>query len=242
MLARLIDHAALFPPASMSLDEALAEDTAARGGEHGWMIGRFVVPVGLLPAAARDGLPLSVVLSGPEDAGLLAGVAGVEAVEMPLDGPRPRSADLVAAYRALRPLGVEAYFELVLDDGWRDSVPAAIGAVAAVGARVKLRCGGASIPSVEQVALVIACCREAGVPVQGHRRPPPSGPPRARSTASSTCSPRRPRRSAGIDEVLAEEDASALEVEDAGREVFVSFGSCSWREPVDGLQELGMLA
>ena len=59
---------------------------------------------------------------------------------------------------------METYFELVLDESWRDSVPAAIGAVAAIGGRVKLRCGGASIPSAEQVALVIASCREAGVP------------------------------------------------------------------------------
>jgi hypothetical protein len=41
--------------------------------------------------------------------------------------------------------------------------------------------------------------------------------------------------------VLAEEDGAALEVEAGAREVFVSFGSCSWREPVDGLRELGML-
>ena len=240
MLARLIDHAALFPPASMSLDEALGEDTAARGGEHGWMIGRFVVPVGLLPQLPVDGLPLSVVLQAPEDAELLSGVAGVEAVEMPLDGPRPRSSDLVDAYRALRPLGVEAYFELVLDESWRDSVPAAIGAVAAVGARVKVRCGGASIPSVEQLALVIACCREARVPFKataGLHHPIRRGDEHGflNLLAAATAPVAR------IHEMLAEEDASALEVEDGGREVFVSFGSCSWREPVDGLQELGLL-
>ena len=42
---------------------------------------------------------------------------------MVLDGARPRSADLVAAHGALQPLGVETYFELVLDESWRDDVP-----------------------------------------------------------------------------------------------------------------------
>ncbi len=45
-----------------------------------------------------------------------------------------------------------------------------------------------------------------------------------------------------MEDVLAEEDGSALEAEQAGRELFTSFGSCSWREPVEGLRELGMLA
>jgi hypothetical protein len=241
VFAGLIDHAALFPPASMPLDEALEADRVARADEHGWVIGRFVAPVGLLPQLPADGLPLSVVLRGPEDAGLLSGVAGVEAVEMPLDGARPRSADLVAAYRELRPLGVEAYFELVFDDGWRDNVPAAIGAVAAVGGRVKLRCGGAFVPSVEQVALVIACCRDAGVPFKataGLHHPVRRGDEHGflNLLAAATVPLAR------INEVLAEEDGAALEVHESGREAFVSFGSCSWQEPIDGLRELGMLA
>ncbi len=240
MLARLIDHAALFPPASMSLDEALEADREARAGEHGWVIGRFVVPVGLLPQLPV-GLPLSVVLRGPEDAGLVSGVAGVEAVEMPLDGPRPRSSDLVDAHRELRPLGVEAYFELVLDETWRDSVPAAIGAVAAVGGRVKVRCGGASIPSVEQLALVITCCREARVPFKataGLHHPVRRGEEHGfLNLLAATTAPRD-----RLEAVLGEEDPAALDYADGDRALFTSFGSCSWREPVDDLRELGVLS
>lgn len=240
MLAGLIDHAALFPPASMPLDEALEADSQARSGVHGWLIGRFVVPVAALGQLRDKGLPLSVVLRGPADVALVSEVAGVEAVEIPLGGPRPRSSELVAAYRDIQPLGVEAYFELVFDDGWRDHVPAAIGAVAAVGGRVKLRCGGAFVPSVEQVALVVACCRDAGVPFKataGLHHPVRRGDEHGflNLLAAATAPLAR------IDEVLAEEDGAALEVEESGREVFVSFGSCSWREPVDGLRELGML-
>jgi hypothetical protein len=241
VLERLIDHAALFPPASMSLPDALAEDRRARGSPHAELLNRFVVPAARLAELPAERAPLSVVLSGADDAELVAGADGVEAVELVLDGPRPRPADLVATYRALQPLGVENYFELVLDQSWRDSLPAAIGAVAAVGGRVKLRCGGASIPSVEQVALVIACCRDAGVPFKataGLHHPVRRGEEHGfLNLLAATTAP-----AGRLEAVLAEEDASAIDFADADRSLFTSFGSCSWREPVDDLRELGLLS
>jgi hypothetical protein len=241
VLERLIDHAALFPPASMPLEEALAEDRAARASAHAEILNRFVVPAAKLAELPRERAPLSVVLSGPDDARLVADADGVEAVELVLGGPRPLPAELLAARRALEPLGVESYFELVLDESWRDSVPAAIGAVAAVGGRVKLRCGGASTPSVEQVALVIACCREAGVPFKATaglhhavRRGEEHG---FLNLLAATAAP-----PGWIEAVLAEEDAAELDVSAADRSLFTSFGSCSWREPVEDLEALGLLA
>jgi hypothetical protein len=241
VLERLIDHAALFPPASMSLPDALAEDRRARESPHAGMLNRFVVPAARLAELPAERAPLSVVLGDAEDAELVAGADGVEAVELALDGSRPRPADLVATYRALQPLGVETYFELVLDESWRDSVPAAVGAVAAVGGRVKLRCGGTSIPSVEQVALVIACCREAGVPFKataGLHHPVRRGEEHGfLNLLAATTAP-----AGRLEAVLAEEDASAIDFADADRALFTSFGSCSWREPVDDLRELGLLS
>jgi hypothetical protein len=210
VLERLIDHAALFPPASMSLPEALDEDAQARGSAYESLIGRFVVPAAKLAELPAERPALSVVLSSLDEVGLLNGTDGVEAVE------------------------------LVLDDGWRDSVPAAIGAVAAIGGRVKLRCGGAFVPSVEQVGLVITCCRDAGVPFKataGLHHPVRRGEEHGFLNLLAAATAPLDR----IGEVLAEEDGSALELETGAREVFVSFGSCSWREPVDGLRELGMV-
>ena len=241
MLDRLIDHAALFPPASMSLEDALAEDRDARASAHAEVLNRFVVPAARLGELPEDHPPLSVVLATAADARLVAEADGVEAVELVLDGPRPRSADLVGAYRELQPLGVETYFELVLDEGWRDNVPAAIGAVAAVGGRVKLRCGGAAVPSVEQVALVITCCREAEVPFKATaglhhavRRGKEHG---FLNLLAAAIAPADRLRA-----VLAEEDAGALELDEAGRAVFTSFGSCDWREPIEDLEGLGLLS
>ncbi len=241
LLDRLIDHAALFPPASMSLDDALAEDRLARESPHAALLGRFVVPAARLGELPPDHPPLSVVLASAADAEVVAAADRVEAVELVLDGPRPHSPDLVANYRKLQPLGVETYFELVLDEGWRNHVPAAIGAVAAVGGRVKLRCGGAFVPSVEQVALVIACCREADVPFKATaglhhavRRGEEHG---FLNLMAATSAPR-----GEIEAVLSEEDASALGAYGPQRALFTSFGSCSWREPIDDLVELGLLS
>jgi len=240
VLERLIDHAALFPPASMSLHDALDEDRQARESPYGWIVDRFVVPAAKLAELPAERPALSVVLSNLDDVALLDGALDVEAVELVLPSARPLSADLVAAYSALRPLDVETYFELVFDDGWRDDVPAAIGAVAAIGGRVKLRCGGAFVPSIEQIGLVVACCRDAGVPFKataGLHHPMRRGEEHGFLNLLAAATAPLDR----IEEVLAEEDGSALELEEASRKVFVSFGSCSWREPVEGLQELGML-
>ena len=57
MLERLIDHAALFPPASMSLPEALEEDRAARSSPHAEGRNRFVVPAAKLAERPGGGPP-----------------------------------------------------------------------------------------------------------------------------------------------------------------------------------------
>ena len=48
LLARLIDHAALFPPASMSVADALEEDARLRASEHAWIVGRYPGTAGWL--------------------------------------------------------------------------------------------------------------------------------------------------------------------------------------------------
>jgi hypothetical protein len=77
VLERIIDHAALFPPASMSLPDALAEDRRARESPHAGMLNRFVVPAARLAELPAERAPLSVVLGDAEDAELVAGADGV---------------------------------------------------------------------------------------------------------------------------------------------------------------------
>lgn len=79
LLERLIDHAPLFPPASMSMGAALAEDRRSRASAEAWMVGRFVVPASRLDELGDEPVPLSVVLDVP---GALEDPR-IEAVEIP---------------------------------------------------------------------------------------------------------------------------------------------------------------
>jgi hypothetical protein len=244
LLERLIDHAALFPPASMSMEDALAEDRAARGSSYAWMLDRFVCPASRL--GELDGLdaPVSVVLDGSLS-------SPADAIEVKLSEPVPVPRDLLDRASRLRELSPEVYFELVLDDGWRDSVPAAIGAIAAVGARVKLRCGGEVVPTVEQVALVLVSCREAGVVMKataGLHHPLRRGEEHGFLNLLCAAAYAGEGRATVTDLLLADSlqdlPISSLTPEQARcarQTLFKGFGSCSWREPVDDLRALGVL-
>jgi hypothetical protein len=247
LLERLIDHAALFPPASMDMPDAVAEDRAARASEYAWMLDRFVCPATKL--AALDGVdaPVSVVLDAPLD-------TPVAAIEVRLPEPRPEPLELRERARELRRLAPEVYFELLLDDGWRDSLPAAIGAIAAVGGRVKLRCGGEVVPSVEQVALVLVSCRHAGVVMKataGLHHPLRRGGEHGflNLLCAAVLAHTREAGASRVAEALAAEQLAALPLEELSEEdvrstrerLFKGFGSCSWREPVDDLRALGLL-
>ena len=70
----LIDYAGLFPPASLSMEDAVAEYRSARGGVHSPLLGRFISPAsrleelaGILTATMVAGeapWPISSILDG----------------------------------------------------------------------------------------------------------------------------------------------------------------------------------
>jgi hypothetical protein len=245
LLERLIDHAALFPPASMSMEDALAEDRAARASEYAWMLDRFVCPASRL--GELDGLdaPLSVVLDGELE-------SPAAAIELRLDRARPDSRELLRLASELSQWSDEVYYELVLDATWRDSIPATVGAIAAVGGRVKLRCGGEVVPSAEQVALVVVSCWATRTPMKataGLHHPLRRGS--QHGFLNFLCAAARAREGLeAVGELLSAESLDELplssltadEVRAARSSLFKGFGSCSWREPVDDLRELGMLS
>jgi hypothetical protein len=230
-LAGLIDHAALFPPASMSLEDALAEDARVRAGETGWLVRRFVVPASRLGELEGVEVPLSVVLDAP----YAGGDARVEAVEA-----RPG-----APLEAVAGLAAEAYVEL----------PAELGRLAEHGLRAKVRCGGAAVPSVDELAGVVRRCRALGLVFK--------------ATAGLHHAVRRDGEHGflnllaacvfGEEELaLADDDRDAFRLDGesfawrdrhAGAEelaavrsrLWAGFGSCSVAEPVDELRALGVL-
>jgi hypothetical protein len=193
LLTRLFDHAPMFPPASLPLEEALAEDERARTSEHAWLLGRFVVPDGT-EVAGRE---LAVVADGRERQGETVFVEGVS----------------------------------------------------------KLRCGGAAIPSVEEVAAFVRRCREEGVLFKAtaglhHAYPTGAGEHGFLNLLAAVVfgdEEEALREGEGAFELDArsfrwrDREADAARLAEVRGSLFHSIGSCSFFEPVGELEELGIL-
>ena len=67
LLSGLIDHAPLFPPASLPLEEALEDHRRAHASPHSWMVARFVCPASRL--SELDGEPLRLSIVADREAG-----------------------------------------------------------------------------------------------------------------------------------------------------------------------------
>jgi hypothetical protein len=261
LLGRLIDHAALFPPASMDMPEAIEADRAARASEHAWILDRFICPASRLGELPREAPRLSVVLDGGE--GDLEGVAEavadgheVELVEARID---PAWIPDTQALVAEKLPGTQAFWELAPGRGLRG----AVAAVREAGAGAKIRCGGDSVPSIEAVAAFVAACRDAGVRFKataGLHHPIRLG---ERHGFLNLLAAAVFAHADGLGEeelvaLLSEEDpaaftvgadglavhprhADAAAIEAARAELFAAYGSCSFAEPVDDLTALGVL-
>ena len=166
----------------------MAEDARARASEQAGCSRASSAP----PRGCASSRPRSAPESAPALSAVLDGgdwrdtPFRVEAVEL-VGVAREDLAD------------VETFCEVPLDEGWRDT----LAAVAAAGAKAKLRCGGARVPTVEEVAAFFVAARD----LELRSRPRPGSTTRcapSASTASSTSSwpalaPRRApaRRSCG---------------------------------------------
>ena len=220
LLGRLIDHAPMFPPASLPLEEALAEHERARASEDAWLLGRFVVPASRLSELGDAQLELSVVLD--ETVELVD--PRIEAVEVP---PRVEPPAYVPA---------QVYLEGRIDPAFR----------------AKVRCGGAQVPSVEELGAFVRSCREQGVVFKAtaglHHALPADGQHGFLNLLAACVF--------GDEEDALRDDAFTLDAEafrwrdrSAGaaelalvrEELFAGFGSCSFEEPVDELRALRIL-
>jgi hypothetical protein len=288
LLSGIVDYAGLFPPASATMEQAVAEYARQRESGGSWMLAAFVVPVVRLgefadaadgPLAASQGpWPLSVLVGADyrEELDALAkwvrdqapGRVGVAALEH-----RPATPEAVADV-ASRAAGVELFLELPWDADLRPWVEA----VRAAGARAKIRCGGVTpdlIPPVDRVAEFLRVCSDAGVGLKftaGLHHPVRSVHPLTYEADAPTAMMHGFLNvfvaagllaSGGLSDldllaVLEETDSGAFRVGpdgvawrerevpasglDSARRSFArSFGSCSFAEPVEDLQQLGML-
>ena len=193
LLIRLFDHAPMFPPAAMSLPDALAEDERARASADAWLLGRFVVPEGT-EVEARE---LAVVGGGAERQGDTVFVEGAS----------------------------------------------------------KIRCGGAAIPPVQEVAAFVRRCRDEGVLFKAtaglhHAYPTNAGEHGFLNLLAAVVfgdeedALRAPRGSFALDAESFRWEGRAAgpdELAHVRASLFHSIGSCSFFEPVGELHDLGIL-
>lgn len=227
-LSALIDHAPTFPPASLPVPDAIDEDRRARADEHAWLLARLVWPASTLDALEGEDRALSVLLDAPFGGDLRA-----EAVETRWES-------------GLDALHGEAYVELPLGEG----LEAKVATLAERGLRAKVRCGGAAVPTARELGRFLSACRDAGVPFKAtaglHHALAAEGR-HGFLNVLAACAFADEAALSGEVELDADSlrwngrEAGAAELERARREQLVAVGSCSFFEPVDELQQLGIL-
>jgi hypothetical protein len=89
LLHKAIDYAGLFPPAGLDLTTAAANFARYQSGPDAWMLGRFVLTAAQVVEFGRIAgrrWPLSV-LAGEDPAAALASISECDAIEMKIDAP-----------------------------------------------------------------------------------------------------------------------------------------------------------
>jgi hypothetical protein len=249
LLDGLIDYAGLFPPASLPMEEAVANYDRYRRGPFAWALGRFVVQAERLAQVPRT---FSVsVLATPEN------LPAVDVVEM--KAATEEDVRRIAAVRGNRTVYVEVADVSLLD------------VIAQHGLRAKIRTGGVTpdaIPVAEKVALFIQGCRDRNLAFKataGLHHPIRCVRPLTYEADAPVATMHGflnvfiaaalPRFAT---QILLEENPRAFAFDDGGlwwhdlrvtseelvrlREQFaISFGSCSFEEPIADLKESGWL-
>ena len=181
LLESVIDYAGLFPPAALSLPDALRTYASSHSGPPAWIVGRFVVPAGMLGQVQRGALTGSVESGGTVPLSVLVGREPPSVIEQidqirrfreyggkvritAVEFPRLSPAEIDGCAPEI-PANLEAFFEVGLDRGPADR-DATLAAIAAAGARAKVRTGGLTaeaFPSATDLAQFMVACVNAGV-------------------------------------------------------------------------------
>ncbi len=291
MLEGVIDYAGLFPPARLSMSDAIAEYLAIVQGEDKWIVDRFSCPIGKLGDLAVElaehpeepFVPVAVIgTQQPDhkhwkhglehDAAEIARFqkaaenhAEVQAYEARVPDHR-HLADYVADLKAFN--NVDLFVELPWGEEMADSL--ALMAEMDV-ACAKARTGGAepsAFPSAEAVAAFIQQCVQLDLSFKltaGLHHPLPRTDPAtgaqmhgflnviaatalaladdlSRRELEDVLSSSEPKAfTFKRDTLVWKQHKATFEGVENARTLFLSFGSCSVTEPLEGLAAIGML-
>jgi hypothetical protein len=177
LLTGAIDYAGLFPPAALSMREAVARYADYRGAAESWALGRFVVPltrVEELVAAQRavgahgQGWRVSVLLGDDPaaDASRIRALnaaharsALIDSAELKVSGPAAVARRRIAAFADELPPSIRLFVETPIDDELR----LFMAAIAGANACAKIRTGGVTkeaFPEARDIARFLICCAE----------------------------------------------------------------------------------
>lgn len=289
LLTELVDYAGLFPPAALSMPEAVINYATYRNSNYNWMLGRFVVPVARLDEfveTAHDFFSrdsgsawrLSVLASEDIDDTVrrierFNDQFGTKVVCDSVEIKSP-SANAIREIAVKIPDYVTDYYEIPTGDELADCVTT----LALVGRRAKIRTGGVmaeAFPSAARLTRFIRTCAAANVPFKAtaglHHplrclKPLTYEPNAAKGTMHGFLNVflasgflRQKFNSKFIQEILEDNRAESFKFDETGvwwlqeyfmglaqirdlrRKRAISFGSCSFVEPVADLQEIGVL-
>lgn len=288
-LTELIDYAGLFPPAALSMPDAVINYASYRNSTYSWMLGRFVLPVAKLDEFLESAQEFfTPEMDSPWKLSVLAGENIDETIRTIADFNNSNTSFVICDALEVKATSVSkieetvrvlpdfltAYFEIPLNDGIADLITA----LALNKQRAKIRTGGVTadaFPSVEQITRFMRICLGANVPFKataGLHHPVRCVKPLTYEKDSPTglmhgflnlflaaAFLRQGYKTRLIQEVLEDDWAESFTFEEGGvlwrQEYFlsnsqlahtrskyaISFGSCSFVEPIADLQELGIL-
>ncbi len=260
MFTRLIDDAALFPPAEEPMHIAVSGHHDRSMGRHGWVLGRFLCTGSRLAELQQsldtdERMELGLILADRADAMIAMEVADddlhfdLTAVEL-----GPRFGDPTHLTETVT---IPVYCEVDRDSGLDDQLDR----IAAARAEAKLRTGGVvaeAFPPVDEVAAFITACVQRGIGFKctaglhnaiAHRDPDTGFDhfgflniilaTHAAHTDTEVADALRMRDPARVKkEIVAISETDT----DLVRESFHGFGSCSFSDPLDDLIGLGLVA
>lgn len=177
LLTDAIDYAGLFPPAALSMPEAVINFATYRNSNYSWMLGRFVVTASRLQEffdSARDFISrdgerpwrISVVAGQDVEEDLRAisefnsansNSIICDAVEIKAESPT-----MLQSVLPILPEGSAAYFEVPLDE----RMPDLIASISLSGQRAKIRTGGLTpdaFPKTTDIIRFVRTCLAANV-------------------------------------------------------------------------------
>ena len=289
LLCGLIDYAGLFPPSMVSMRDAVANFSSYKNGEHGWMLGRFVVPVARLGEflesaediesyEGEDIWRLSVLAGEDINATIreinLFNKSNAERVVCDSLEVKANTVSKIENTVSALPEGLTAYFEIAIKENFVELVST----LALKHQRAKIRTGGTTrdnFPPSREIIRFVRTCMAANVPFKAtaglHHPircfgPLTYAPDAPKGTMHGflnmllmTGFARESYRVSLLEEIMEEEFDEVFTFRENGvawrgehfltdghlsrlrSRGMISFGSCSFDEPVADLKSLGLL-